>query len=384
MKILITGGTGFLGPSVISEILKQFGSEAEITLVSRKKLTSNATGFVRHLICDLTDWNGGLEADSIASLVGKFDVMLHMAGLYNLRVSKEDAYLNNVFATHTALALAQRLQIANFVHISTVAVTMGHRNLNSAETSKKRHEELLRRPHFFSSSVSFAESSNDRLSSQPVSANHQSRAPFPDEYADSKASGEKTVRAWEDDFPKRKLILRPGILVGATDGSAISRIDGPYHAIDAFRRMRTVIEAWRGTVVIPGRKNHAIPLVPVDVAGKAIATLIDSFLKSDEPIVSYFVAPSNGPTVELLFQSALNNLGLHRDVRAVENIPGSIVKPMAEWLVRLPREEIEYVLNLPPLDTSASDAVLGTDFYPRFKDYEAALWKGYHAYIQSR
>jgi UDP-glucose 4-epimerase len=382
MRILITGGTGFLGPAVISEILSQFGDETEITLVSRKKLPASKSSSIKTLVCDLTNWNGGLEKALINSLAGKFDLMLHMAGLYNLRVSQEDAYLNNVFATHTALAIAQRLEVPCFAHVSTVAVTMGLGTLSSKEKSKQTQDELISRPGFFKSSSS--DNSTDFKTGSPISASHQSRGPFPDAYAESKASGEKTVRAWEAEFPKRKLILRPGILVGATDGSAIHRIDGPYHAIDAFRRMRPVLEAWRGTIVIPGRKNHTIPLVPVDYAGKAIASLIGAFLESTDTIQSYYVAPSNGPTVESLFQSALSNLGLHREVRAVENIPGSIVKPVAEWLARLPREEIEYVLNLPALDTSDSDSVLGADFYPGFKDYEASLWKGYHAYIQSR
>ncbi|MBN8541490.1 MAG: SDR family oxidoreductase [Deltaproteobacteria bacterium] len=380
MRILITGGTGFLGPAVISEILNQFGPGTEITLVSRKKLPVSKSSSVQSLVCDLTNWNGGLEAELLNSLTGKFDLMLHMAGLYNLRVSKEDAYLNNVFATHTALAIAQHLEVPCFAHVSTVAVTMGLGTLSSKEKAKQTQDELISRPSFFNSN----DNSSDQIAGLPATASHQSRGPFPDAYAESKASGEKTVRAWESHFPKRKLILRPGILVGATDGSAIRRIDGPYHAIDAFRRMRTFIEAWRGTIVIPGRKNHTIPLVPVDYAGKAIASLLESFLESKEPLLSYYVAPSNGPTVESLFQSALSNLGLHREVRTVENIPGSIVKPIAEWLTRLPREEIEYVLNLPAIDTSDSDSILGVDFYPRFKDYEASLWKGYHAYIQSR
>jgi UDP-glucose 4-epimerase len=382
MKFLITGATGFLGPFVISEILNRFGPECEITLVSRKKHSVNEPSNVNYLVCDLTNWNGGLESELINSLTGKFDLMLHMAGLYNLRVSKEDAYLNNVFATHTALAIAQRLEVPCFAHVSTVAVTMGLGTLSSKEKSKQTQDELISRPGFFNSRTS--DSPSDELHGSPISASHQSRGPFPDAYAESKASGEKTVRAWDADFPKRKLILRPGILVGATDGSAIHRIDGPYHAIDAFRRLRTVIEAWRGTIVIPGRKNHTIPLVPVDYAGKAIASLLAAFVESKESTSSYYVAPSNGPTVESLFQSALSNLGLHREVRAVENIPGSIVKPLAEWLARLPREEIEYVLNLPNVDTSESDSILGAEFYPRFKDYEASLWKGYHAYIQSR
>ncbi len=374
MNILITGGTGFLGPSVVKEIFQQFGNSCQLTLVSRKKAPSSPAPGIQYLVCDLTNWNGGLGNETLHDLEGKFDVLIHMAGLYNLRVSHEDAYLNNVFATHTALVLAQQLKIPVFTHISTVAVTMGHGNLFSL----KSQETLISRPEFFSSSAG-----GDYLN-RPVSPNLQSRGPFPDAYAESKAHGEKTVRAWQSDFPMRKLILRPGILVGSTDGTAIQRIDGPYHAIDAFRRMQSLLEAWRGPLMIPGRKQSPIPLVPIDYAGKAIATLLHSFLNSKDSTSSYYVAPASGPTVETLFASALQNLGIHREVRIIENMPQSLVKPIAEWLVRLPREEIEYVLNLPPLDTSESDKVLGNDFYPKFTDYESSLWKGYHAYIQSR
>lgn len=375
MKILVTGGTGFLGPHVVKSLESEFGDRLQLTLLSRKKgKAREPSGSIKYLECDLTNWNAGLESDEIENSKGQYDVFLHMAGLYNLRVTPEDAYLNNVFATHTALVLSQRLEIPTFVHISTVAVTMGH-----GDTSYHRSQEtLISRPGFFKGPE---DASSDN---RPLSATVQSRGPFPDSYSESKANAEKTVRAWESDFPKRKLIIRPGIIVGASDGTPIQRIDGPYHAIDAFRRMRSIIEAWRGTIVIPGRKNHPIPLVPVDFAGQAIVRLLSLFLNSKETTSSYYVAPGTGPTIETLFQSALENLGLHRTLKTFERLPDALVKPAAEWLARLPREEIEYVLNLPALDTSETDQLLGPGFFPTFKDYESALWKGYHAYIQSR
>ncbi|MBK7891272.1 MAG: NAD-dependent epimerase/dehydratase family protein [Bdellovibrionales bacterium] len=112
MRYLVTGGTGFLGRFVARE-LKLRGHSA--TFLTRKKTA------VDHLEADLTAWDAGLD---IKNLKGQYDILLHMAGLYNLRVSEDDAVLSNVIGTHTALTLAEKAEIPHFVHISTVAVTV--------------------------------------------------------------------------------------------------------------------------------------------------------------------------------------------------------------------------------------------------------------------
>ncbi len=99
MRYLVTGGTGFLGRFVARE-LKLRGHSA--TFLTRKKTA------VDHLEADLTAWDAGLD---IKNLKGQYDILLHMAGLYNLRVSEDDAVLSNVIGTHTALTLAEKAEI---------------------------------------------------------------------------------------------------------------------------------------------------------------------------------------------------------------------------------------------------------------------------------
>lgn len=347
LRVLVTGGTGFLG-HYIEEVFE--GSQTfKASYLSRKP---NAESKTNRILADLTSWDAGLNPQNFK---GKFDVLLHMAGLYDLRVAREDATLQNVAATHTALTLAQKCEIPNFVHISTVAVTMPYAR-SGANTF----------PGGLPPDVLFS-------------------GPFPDYYAETKSHGEKMVREWTSDFPKRKLILRPGILTGSTDGRAIQRIDGPYQAIDAFRRLRSFLEKWRGPLALPGHSNSRIPLVPVDVAARAIVRLTEIFRDNDGAHTeSYYVADDQGPTIDALYTSALRDLGLENKVELLENAPSALIKPIAELVARLPREELEYVLNLPRLNTAHTTDVLGADFFPPFENYERPLWSGYHAFLQNR
>jgi UDP-glucose 4-epimerase len=346
VRILVTGGTGFLGAYVERELAKSTKVKFKSTFLTRKD--SDEKGRLKG---DLTSWNAGLD---LAKFKGKFDAILHMAGVYDLRVAREDATMHNIAGTHAALAIAQVCEISTFIHISTVAVTM------PAGLARE---------------------------SRGVASDELFSGPFPDAYAETKSNAEKMVRQWESEFPKRKLILRPGILVGDTNGSAIPRIDGPYHAIDAFRRMRPLLNSWRGFLPLPGQADTRVPLVPVDCAAEAICRLSELFLlegESGPQIESYYVADDGGPTIDALYASALRALGLEHRVELMPNAPQSLIKPLAEWLARLPREELEYVLNLPKLDTSKTVEKLGSDFFPSFEKYEPKLWSGYHAFIQNR
>jgi hypothetical protein len=122
----------------------------------------------------------------------------------------------------------------------------------------------------------------------------------------------------------------------------------------------------------------------VDFAAQAISKFITAFYQSDETSKSYYVAPINGPTARELYQSALRHLDLNNEVRVTQGLPDMLVKPAAEWLARLPREELEYVLNLPELDYEISENQLGVHFYPPFETYESVIWRGYDDHTQNR
>lgn len=382
-QVLITGASGFLGHWLI-DALKSDQPNLEIVSLSRKP--KKQAGVDRAIQADLSRWDAGLSEADIANLQSeKFDLFIHLAGLYDLRVSSEDGYLHNVFGTHSALHLAELFKIPTFAHISTVAVTMGRGRV----VNHRMADASIRRPEFH-------ERPSDAHDNRPIAPDQEVRGPFPDHYATSKSEAEKLVRNWSGEFPKRKLILRPGILVGDSKEGKILRVDGPYQAIDAFRRLRKVLEIWQGRMPrslrsplpLPGHPDRRIPLVPVDLAARVISKITLSFSQSEELTKSYYVAPSNGPTAGELYSSALKHLGLNCDVHITSGIPDSIVKPVAEWVARLPREELEYVINLPDLDLSSSDAIvrelLGNDFYPPFSQLENTLWRGFDGYAQNR
>jgi UDP-glucose 4-epimerase len=380
-RILVTGASGFLGERVL-QALKRDHPNLQIVSLSRQPAKTLAAD--QNLRADLSKWDAGLSEQETESLrTMKFDAVLHLAGLYNLRVSLEDAFLHNVYGTHNALRLAEIGQIPVFVHISTIAVTMG-RGMSRAETDEQHNqnpqqtiESSIRRPEFH-------ETSNAKNSHRPIAADQEIRGPFPDHYATTKAEAEKLVRNWSGEFPKRRLILRPGIIVGDSKEGKILRIDGPYHAIEAFRRMKQILQSWSGALILPGHSERRIPLVPVDFAAQAISKFITAFNQSDETSKSYYVAPTNGPTARELYQSALRHLGLNNEIRVTQGLPDMLVKHAAEWVARLPREELEYVLNLPELDCELSEKQLGVNFYPAFEMYESSLWRGYDGYAQNR
>jgi UDP-glucose 4-epimerase len=380
-RILVTGATGFLGKWMLQALKRD---HPNIQIVSLSRQQNKPLGADQNICADLSKWDASLSNHDIHILKDmKFEAILHLAGLYNLRVNLEDAFLHNVYGTHNALRLAEIGQIPMFVQISTIAVTMGL-GISRAEDqdpydhkTRKTIEPSIRRPEFH-------ETSPAKRIHRPIAADQETRGPFPDHYATTKAEAEKLVRNWSGEFPYRRLILRPGILIGDSKDGKISRIDGPYHAIDAFKRMSRILHSWSGALILPGHAERRIPLVPVDFAAQAISKFITAFYQSDETSKSYYVAPINGPTARELYQSALRHLDLNNEVRVTQGLPDMLVKPAAEWLARLPREELEYVLNLPELDYEISENQLGVHFYPPFETYESVIWRGYDDHTQNR
>ncbi len=338
LQILVTGGTGFLGKYVMP--LLAADSSVHATGLSRSQPET--------LRGDLTKWDGGIDA---SSLRGAFDVLLHMAGHYDLRATQEEAFLHNIAGTHNALSLAQKAEIPHIVHISTVAVTMSR----SGQRKPLGPEEL------------------DVIGD------------WPDAYAESKAHAEKIVRSWDSIHFKSRLILRLGVLTGDTQGGAIPRIDGPYHTVESFQRLRKFIEKIPGPVPLPGRRGRRLPMVPVDRAAEAIVSLLLRSRKEKwEGTKSLYVVSDRGPTAEELFRSTFRHIGLPRDVQLLSELPYGLVKSAAEKLTGLPAEELEYVLRFPRFDLSETRSLLGAEWCPEFSDYEAAFWRGYESYVQNR
>jgi nucleoside-diphosphate-sugar epimerase len=209
-------------------------------------------------------------------------------------------------------------------------------------------------------------------------------ANFPDFYAYGKAYAEKMVRHWADGL-QSKLILRLGILVGDTVEGNIHRIDGPYHTPEGFKKLRGLIEKWRGPLTLPGRKNSRLPLVPVDSAAKAVVNLCLHSRKEEwQGTRSFHITPKEGVPADTLYRSTLNHLGLPpMEIKLLEKVPDFILKRVAEMAIDFPQEELEYLLNLPLFDSLETRRILGEDWCPEFSDYEKTMWKGYDKYVEN-
>ena len=334
IKILISGGTGFLGQKVVPLLREHF----DVYVISRSGKTE--------VQGDLCQWNGAMNIEKLKN--EKFDIFLHMAGLYDLAASHVDAFQNNISATGNALKVANQLGIPVFINTSSIAA-----GINSALPMVKPYDLNFSRP-------------------------------FPDAYAESKALGEKVILNWNGEF-RLKVNLRLGILVGDTKKGEIQRIDGPYHAPFAFQRLKALIEMFPTSLPVPGLNEKRFPLLPVDIAAAAICQFCEWSMKTTEVgYKSFHLTPNEGLDVRELYISTLKNLFIRsKGVSMVNRIPKWLLNSFSEMALKLPKEEINYLLLFPQYDSTDTQKVLGKSWCPEFKDYERAFWSGYEKYVSN-
>ncbi|WP_413943283.1 SDR family oxidoreductase [Bdellovibrio sp. HCB-162] len=335
-RILVTGGTGFLGKKVIPLLREKF----EVDVLSRSGKTE--------VQGDLTQWNAGLDFDSLKNK--KYSLFLHMAGLYDLTASKVDCYQHNISTMGTALKVAEALNIPFFLSTSTVAA-----GVNSSLTSVK-----------------------------PFDLNFSK--PFPDAYSESKALGEQVLHNWPVQNVKGRINLRLGVLVGDTKTGTIERIDGPYYAAEAFKKIRTVIESIPTAVPLPGNPDVRLPLVPVDKAAAAIVKFCEwALTEKPQGYLSYHVTPTYGLGAKEFYISALKNQAIpHKGVVLVDQISEALILKVSKFLAKFPEEELYYLMNFPLYDTQTTREILGENWCPEFKEYEQTFWSGYEKFVSDR
>ncbi|HZN96445.1 MAG TPA: SDR family oxidoreductase, partial [Gemmatimonadales bacterium] len=209
--------------------------------------------------------------------------------------------------------------------------------------------------------------------------------PFPDSYAYSKAHAEGMVRQWMSGVACRT-ICRLGIVVGDTAGNPPPRIDGPYYAVDGLSRVRHLLRAVHGQLPLVGQEKVHLPLVPVDVAARALDRMIQiSLSRPLEGISCFHLTPEQGVPLGEFYRFILDRLGLEgRQFHFMTGVPQGFQKRLAELAVGIPKEELEYSLHLPRFDSSATRVLLGQEWCPEFRDYQDAFWKGYRLYAENR
>jgi thioester reductase-like protein len=262
MNILITGGTGFLGKYLVRDLAALFDNVYVLSRQASQGSGSNIFSDLKNvsfIAGDITSFDIlTIEDNRKDEFLDSIDVILHAAALYDLAASYSDCFLQNVAGTQGMVRFANKLKnLKSFYYISTIAV--GDPNsyfLNENELPKRRT--------------------------------------FDDAYSESKYLAEKIIR--ENIKAKYSTrIFRPGIIIGDSETREMSKIDGPYYFLEAFKKHSHLL---KHLPLIPLSFNprSKIPLIPVDHCSRFIKLLIERDARTTE-LKTYHLIGSDLPNL---------------------------------------------------------------------------------------
>jgi len=206
MRYVVTGGTGFIGRRVVSQILARHHDAEVWVLVRRESLSrferlategDQAWGDrAKPLVGDLTAANLGLTDEAVAEL-GAVDHIVHCAAIYDITADDADQRAANVEGTRAVIDLARRLG-ATLHHVSSIAVAGTY------------HGE-------------FTEDDFDVGQDLPTP------------YHQTKFEAELLVRSAQG---LRYRVYRPAVVVGDSRTGEMDKVDGPYYFFGILAKLR--------------------------------------------------------------------------------------------------------------------------------------------------
>jgi nucleoside-diphosphate-sugar epimerase len=132
-KILITGGTGFLGAYIIQELVER---GYQVRAIRRSK---TLPFFIPTPVMEQVEWVAGdiLDVVSLAEAMEGIDTVIHAAGKVSfIARDKTDLFRINIEGTANMVNTALEKNIQRFVHISSVAAI--GRTANGEEVTEEK------------------------------------------------------------------------------------------------------------------------------------------------------------------------------------------------------------------------------------------------------
>ncbi|WP_158167843.1 SDR family oxidoreductase [Mycolicibacterium smegmatis] len=344
MRYVVTGGTGFIGRRVVSEILAR-DAAAEVWILVRRESLNRFERLAHHwgdrakpLVGDLAADALGLSDTDVADL-GDITHVVHCAAIYDITVDEAAQRAANVDGTRAVIALARRLE-ATLHHVSSIAVAGNHRGV-------------------------FTEDDFDVAQDLPTP------------YHQTKFEAEMLVRA-ATDVPHR--IYRPAVVVGDSRTGEMDKIDGPYYFFGVLARLAALPRFTPMVLPDSGRTN----VVPVDFVARALVHLMH-------------VEGADGQTFHLTAPNTVGLVDIYRGVAGAAGLPplrgklprataapvldvrgrARVVRNMVATQLGIPGEVFD-VAELRPTFTAdnTESALRGTGIaVPEFASYAPQLWK---------
>lgn len=249
MKVLVTGGGGFLGGAIIQALLKKNYS---LRSIGRKEATHLKLQGVDVVSGDLSDPQVAKTA-----LLG-VDAVIHTAAKAGIWGSREEFYKHNYLATQNLLQEAQRANIGYFVYTSTPSVSIGKEDIG-----------------YKNESLPYAE-------------------PFLCHYAASKAQAEKAVLA-ASSIHFRTLALRPHLIWGKGDPHLVPTL---------------IHKASQKKLIQVGDGKNQVDLTHVDNAAHAHVLALEALKAGKGLGKAYFISDDAPVNLWSWIKALLQQLGL--------------------------------------------------------------------------